>query len=511
MTFTVYKKDGEHTYAYETISYWDKEKKSPRQKRKYLGKVDPETGEIIRFRYSKPVGALDYGDVEFVSQCFNATGLEGILTNVYGEDIGQMLKILGVSRVVNPVPMKRVGSWYDRTYLRDDNIVLSSQNISKFLSELGKDDISLQKFFVEWIGEGKGNLNLFYDITSMEGQSKLNEMFEYGYSRSDVSLPQINLGMVMNYETSLPLYYKIFPGSIKDVKTLGNLIVELKSLNLKKVLLVLDRGFYSQMNIIDLIGEEIDFIIPAPFSTNLPTDLISKHNKDIDSPESARPYNKETLYVKEGDTSIAGEDVHYVLYYDKKRAADESNNFYKRLFEIEDALQGKKIREGVDVDGLVKETAGKHTPYIDWGVEDKIVWVKRKAKAISEMLERQGKTVLVSSRKLHWDEMLDYYRSKNDVDMAFRVMKDDLEGLPLRTHGPETTKGYLQVIFLSTVLHSKIRSLLRESKLRMSLQDILLELSKIRKVLLRDGTTLTTEISKKQRDIIKALGIKYKT
>ncbi|RLI85453.1 MAG: hypothetical protein DRO76_05480 [Candidatus Altiarchaeales archaeon] len=89
-------------------------------------------------------------------------------------------------------------------------------------------------------------------------------------------------------------------------------------------------------------------------------------------------------------------------------------------------------------------------------------------------------------------------------------MKDDL-GLPLRTHGPETTNGYLLVIFLSTVLHSKIRSLLRDSKLRMSLQNILLDLSKIRKVVLRDGTTLTTEMSKKQRDIIKALGIKYKT
>ena len=218
MSFIVYKEDGKHTYAYEVKSYWDREKKSPRQKRKYLGKVDPETGKIVRFRYSKPIGALDYGDVEFVSQCFNATGLEDILISVYGEDIAQMLKILSISRVVNPVPMKRVGRWYDRTYLRDSNIVLSSQNISNVLAGLGKDDTSLQRFFAEWIGETNWNLNLFYDITSMEGQSKLNEMMEYGYSRSNVNLPQINLGVVMNYETSLPLYYKIFPGSIKDVE-----------------------------------------------------------------------------------------------------------------------------------------------------------------------------------------------------------------------------------------------------------------------------------------------------
>ena len=34
-------------YAYESVSYWDKEKGQPRSKRKYIGKVDPETGEII--------------------------------------------------------------------------------------------------------------------------------------------------------------------------------------------------------------------------------------------------------------------------------------------------------------------------------------------------------------------------------------------------------------------------------------------------------------------------------
>ncbi len=37
-------------YAYESTSYWDKDKKQPRSKRKYLGKVDPETGDIIPSR-----------------------------------------------------------------------------------------------------------------------------------------------------------------------------------------------------------------------------------------------------------------------------------------------------------------------------------------------------------------------------------------------------------------------------------------------------------------------------
>ena len=35
------------TYAYESHSYWDKEKKMSRAKRTLIGRVDPKTGEIL--------------------------------------------------------------------------------------------------------------------------------------------------------------------------------------------------------------------------------------------------------------------------------------------------------------------------------------------------------------------------------------------------------------------------------------------------------------------------------
>lgn len=35
------------TYAYESHSYWDPEKKMTRAKRKLIGRVDPKTGEIV--------------------------------------------------------------------------------------------------------------------------------------------------------------------------------------------------------------------------------------------------------------------------------------------------------------------------------------------------------------------------------------------------------------------------------------------------------------------------------
>ena len=45
----VYQKDKRSgiTYAYENQSFWDKELKRSRSKRKLIGRVDPETGEIV--------------------------------------------------------------------------------------------------------------------------------------------------------------------------------------------------------------------------------------------------------------------------------------------------------------------------------------------------------------------------------------------------------------------------------------------------------------------------------
>jgi hypothetical protein len=34
-------------YVYESVGYWDKQKKQARNKRKCIGKLDPATGEII--------------------------------------------------------------------------------------------------------------------------------------------------------------------------------------------------------------------------------------------------------------------------------------------------------------------------------------------------------------------------------------------------------------------------------------------------------------------------------
>ena len=69
-----YHKDTDTTYVYESISYWDEEKKQSRSKRRVIGKLDPGTGEIIptgrRGRKPKGTAAAQAGEDTELSRLY---------------------------------------------------------------------------------------------------------------------------------------------------------------------------------------------------------------------------------------------------------------------------------------------------------------------------------------------------------------------------------------------------------------------------------------------------------
>ncbi|MGC9074027.1 MAG: hypothetical protein ACP5H0_07735 [Caldisericum sp.] len=117
MSYIVHQKINGKLYAYEVTGIWDPEKKNSKQKRKYLGRVDPETGEIIKKRESpRPMFAYDYGDVRVAEIFYKRSGLEEALKKIFGKD-EEKIRILIFSRLINQLPLKRIGNWYERIYL----------------------------------------------------------------------------------------------------------------------------------------------------------------------------------------------------------------------------------------------------------------------------------------------------------------------------------------------------------------------------------------------------------
>ena len=378
----------------------------------------------------------------------------------------------------------------------------SSQWLSRFLERLSSRESDIQSFYGSLI---KDKETLVYDITPLSPYSELIEWLGYGYNQDGLDLPQVNLGLVFSTDRRIPIYYKLFPGSVNDVVTLKNLIVEMKSFGIKSYTFILDRGFYSEGNILEMLQEHIDFIILLPFTVKAGRQMI-RENRDVMNPTNARRHNGRVYYVAEREHKFGDRTVYVYVLYDKRREGTESTSFYNRLMDIENKLSGKRVW-GNPTEAL-NLVAGKFRRYFDYRLDGDVLYVKRRGKAISQAVNRFGKAILLSSVKKDWGEVLSLYLERDDVEKEYLYLKRDLEVMPLRVRKIET-RGLLFVFFVALIMRTLLLNRARDGKLleKESIEDILLEMGKLRVVNIANSWRLA-EITRKQRTCLEKMGIK---
>ncbi|MEW6215713.1 MAG: hypothetical protein AB1478_11035 [Nitrospirota bacterium] len=170
MSFIRYQNFYNKVYAYEVTSYWDKVKKQPRQKVRYIGVVDKTKGVIEKKKTIRRVEKLilDFGDTYLLYEFMKKIGFTHIIEDVFG-DRAKMLLALVCYRLCHPSAMKYARSWFEgniaRLLFRD--IELSSQRISDFLELVG--DESLQReFFKQYISSlSRVDRSVIIDVTAL--------------------------------------------------------------------------------------------------------------------------------------------------------------------------------------------------------------------------------------------------------------------------------------------------------------------------------------------------------
>ena len=135
------------------------------------------------------------------------------------------------------------------------------------------------------------------------------------------------------------------------------------------------------------------------------------------------------FYVLESEIQIGSVDAYGYVLFNKKREGLETNSFYNRLIDIECAIDGKEFRNPVD---QFKRTAGNFERYFEYTLEGKKIHLSRRVNAISQAVNRFGKTILLSSSRRNWDEVLSLYRERDEVEKKFDDLKNELKVMPLR-------------------------------------------------------------------------------
>lgn len=115
---------------------------------------------------------------------------------------------------------------------------------------------------------GVGFEFLLYDVTStyFEGQAQQNEKAARGYSRDQRSdCKQVNIGLVVTPEGSLPVAYEVFAGNRTDVTTVEEMIEMMEAKYGKpKRIWVMDRGMVSEENLDFLRARNARYIVGTP-------------------------------------------------------------------------------------------------------------------------------------------------------------------------------------------------------------------------------------------------------
>lgn len=507
MSYFVKQKIRGKIYVYEAEGYWDSEKQQARQRRRYLGVWDEETQSIIPKEAERDVRTTrSFGQAYLLAEICKESDVQKKLHMALNED-GNAVLALAMTKVINPSSLRNVKHIMEDSCLAEvcqARSPFTSQSISELLERVSKNERGMWRFYSSLVNEEEDVL--VYDITSLSSYAKGINWLEYGDDYRKLDLPQVNLGLVVSIDRRIPIYPKLFPGSVNDVSTLRNLVAEVKELGVKECIFVLDRGFYSESNIEELLEQGMDFVMPLPFTTKISKSSISETNAEIEGDEHARRFGSDIYHVIEKDVQIGDAGIFAYILFNKKREADESESFYNRLMDIESKLEGKRVHG--DAFDHFESVASNFRNYFECSVDGHIIHLARRPKAIDQAANHFGKMILISSSKRAWDDVLAIYRERDVVEKLYDELKNDLDLLPLHVHKSETLTGIVFVYFVTMVMRSLLLQRAMKAKLlnKASLEDIVLELTKLRVVQIGSSLKLT-EVTKRQRTILEKMNI----
>lgn len=464
MAYIVKKIISGKTYAYEYTSIWDKENKKYRKKSKYLGKVDDVSGKILepkkKLKKSTETKIVDFGDTYAINQINLKSKFHELLKTVFPKYYNNISALISF-QILEGSAMKNVKSWIEGSYTQKlyKNPNVSSQNISKILNYLGKENIK-DKFINEYSKTFLNNkTGLLIDSTSIPSSIQ-TDINDWGYTSNGIEKTSKCLMLVDKY-SKLPMYFRCISGNIPDVSILKTSLKDIQNINLNVSEAIFDAGFYSNENIKYLIKERINFLIRVPKNRKLYKNLLTKIN-NIETKQNAFIYGKRVLFIKKKDITIGKTKLYGYIICDPRKRANEISKRTKFLLDDKDDSKDLEIKNA-------------------------------------------GYFVLLSTTEIKKEEVLPYYYSRQVVEQIFGYSKNNNNLLPLRVHGEKNMKGYILLSFITLISYILLREKLGGIY---TVEESMLIMRSLKcKIYNNNETEMILEPNKKQKTILDKLKI----
>ena len=499
MTFTRKIRKGENIYVYRVTNHRVKGTKEVKQDSQYIGKevtVDGKTvirepknrimvrriiesALYIMYRYAEDFGIID----DFISTISELTNMRE-----------------AARRIVELAAMDLFGSTGSieiHAGIKDGTLKENRDLIDFIGSENPHVAAILQRSISKRIVKEFGSSGIVYDLSSIRYFGKENDLAEFGhYYRSNGENSEINFVLAVTRDSGIPVHHRIMPGNIVSVSAIANLVIELKDFGIHSVMIVMDRGFYSESNMKKLVNHSIISSVPGTLS--LYTDLV-RRSSGIESSRNYMQYGEETIFHK----SFMIDRMRYIVYYSAKRKAERIESFYSKLSEAENRLKGMmavKFNSRSDMIRSVTESVKGMGRYISLKFSGSTFTYSLKHKAIQSHTSRMGFFILLTNTMIGEEEILQIYRKKDVVEKAFMHSKSVME--PMYAH---TERGTRARVFLSILGYAIIAMI--ANRCGLTYNRTVETIRGIKEVVYTNGSHSTVELTKDQKMMLKKLSI----
>ncbi|MCL5439624.1 MAG: IS1634 family transposase [Candidatus Thermoplasmatota archaeon] len=489
---------GNNVYLYEVTSYRDKETGKVRQRSEYKGKEIIKDNTITvrkprnRITARKVLDSAPYIIYRFAEdfgiQDSFISALDGF-TNI--REAARRIVILAAGSI-----MGSFGSIDLHTGIHDGS-VKEDRDLMDLAGSLDPDIISiLERSLSGRIVKSFGSSGIVYDLSAIRYFGSCNDLAGYGhYYHSNGGKKEINFVLAVTRDHGIPIHHRILSGSIVSVSTVKNFVSDLMDFGIASIMIVMDRGFYSKKNILDLKRYSLIGAIPATLT--LYRDLLSR-SRGIENSRNYIPSGNDTIFHMEHSV----EGTRYIVFFSTKLRADKIQAFYSNLSDMERDLHEMQDQEFNSEQDMIRSVtaAGKMLKYIEIIPSGKAFTYRLKHNAIQARTNRMGFFVLFTNTRMSAEDILRIYRQKDVVEKAFMHSKQCMQPLYARSERGTRARMFLSILGYSIMAMIASRS-------GFTYQQTEKIISGIKEVVYTNGSHSVVELTKEQKELLEKISI----
>ena len=475
----------------------------------------------------------DFGYIFVIEQLMKRLRINETIDKTLPEATAKLVKAMIIGKLVMKGSKLAIFHWLEREVELSQRFELDMEKhkLDDFYASLAVLNSQKDKLDKRWFRYQKtsGNCVYLYDITSVYFEGTENELSAFGYNRDGKKgKMQICVGLVTDADGN-PLRVEVFKGNTVDSQTVEDQILKLKTeFRAETIIFVGDRGMSIKYNIDnseELKNMGLQFItgltkneIKGLISSNIiQLSLFSHELAEVETDDGERlvlSINPDLEYVQQQYLDTQKEKT-------VQRLKEIKNSWNLRRLQNRDnelKIKNKETKNRNLKTKFTTKDVDRYKKQVNHALEQYKTQIYFSIETIDDQnfdlqfndnkfeLDRQlcGKYVInsnVEKEKMSKEEVSMKYKNLQNVEHDFRDFKsDNISIRPVYHRNEAQTVGHVQICFYALIiikeLEKQIYPFLQEVNkkraTRLSFNDMIAELTKIKMCELKIGKNATT-------------------